>query len=150
MQQPMQSPPQLQPQQIPTSQYQGQLYHSNQFNSPFGAVRQMQPQGVVGQRNFNIPNQIISMRPATPFESAAATTGMAQAKASSDTKARKENSKTRSNDPLGFDVFADFKKESVGKDISAGSTKESNLDAANEVGTLLDLEVDGGALTSNG
>ena len=149
-QQPIQSTPQLQPQQIPTSQFQGQLYHSNQFNSPFGPISHMQPHGVMGQRNFNIPSQITQMRPAMLNQSTAATSGMAQAKTSPNTTARKENSKTRSNDPLGFDVFADFKKESVGKGNSTGSRKESSLDAANEVGTLLDLTVDGDATANNG
>ena len=131
MQQPIQSPPQLQ-----SSHYQGQFYPSPQFNPTFGAVHRMQQQSFMNQGHFNAPPQVRPVRPVTSTESGA--------------MAKQENVKRKPNDPLGFDVFADFKKEGAIKPNSTGQTSEPNLDAKDNVGTLLDINIDGDVITNHG
>jgi len=130
VQQPIQSPPQLQPQ-----HYQGQFYPNHQFNPSFGAVHRMQQQSVMNQGHFSVPPQVRPVRPVTSTESGA--------------MAKQENAKRKPNDPLGFDVFADFKKDSAIKPNSIGQTSEPNLDSKDNVGALLDINIDDDVITNH-
>ena len=112
----------------------------------------MQPQGFMAQGNFTMPTQVHPVRTATSVvESRATTAGMVRAKASPATKTIPNTAKwTSANDPLGFDVFADFKKDNAARSNSIGTTNESNIDTTSEVGALLDISNDGHGTTNNG
>ena len=96
----------------------------------------MQQQSVMNQGHFSVPPQVRPVRPVTSTESGA--------------MAKQENAKRKPNDPLGFDVFADFKKDSAIKPNSIGQTSEPNLDSKDNVGALLDINIDDDVITNHG
>lgn len=96
----------------------------------------MQPQGNLGQGNFNLA---LSGRIQAAAGTTQAATSTIQATTTTRTMATaKQNSvKTTPNDLLGFDVFADFKKESTSQNSAVKTAKDSAKKGDND--TLVDL-----------
>ncbi|XP_065066428.1 ADP-ribosylation factor-binding protein GGA3-like isoform X2 [Rhopilema esculentum] len=112
---------------------QGQFYPNNQFNANLGnmgSIAPMMPSGNMVLKNYSMP-QSQQIRPTNTTSGGAAqnkgTTGVTRAPA---------------NDLLGFDVFADFKKEDVKRTKEVDEAKNVDTKKATQAGSLLDLDDD--------
>ena len=119
---------------------QGQHYPNNQFNTNLGnmgGIAPMMPSGNMVLKNYSIPPSQQTRPTNTPSGGAAqskGTTGVTRAPA---------------NDLLGFDVFADFKKEDVKKTKEVDEAKNVDTKKPIQAGSLLDLDDDDNHVQNN-